>query len=78
MQVVAFDRSDACGRGAASGSSATLQRSATARGRIAWREVAAQGQPCSVDIDLDVTFAATGAIPASDRLFAEGLRLDCN
>ena len=77
MQVTALPSGDGCTPNAAGGTAVTPKRSVSARGSIAWRKVAAQGQPCSIDIDLAVTFEASGSIPASDRLFAEDLRLEC-
>jgi len=48
------------------------------QGRVAWRELGPHGTPCSVDIDLELTFEPRGPIPMRDRLFVEGLAVPCN
>jgi hypothetical protein len=48
------------------------------QGRVAWRELGPHGTPCSVDIDLELTFEPRGPIPMRDRLFVEGLAVPCD
>jgi hypothetical protein len=54
-----------------------VKSSLTERGRVDWRDLGPQGQPCSLDVDVELTFEPTQRIPARERLFAEDLAIAC-
>lgn len=47
------------------------------QGRIAWRELGPHETPCSMDIDLELTFETGLPVPMTDRLYAEALAVPC-
>ena len=68
---------DSCEYQDPDGTDRTIVRGLMESGRVAWRTVKSEVQPCSLDIDLQVLFPEQEGIPARVHLRAQDLPVDC-
>ncbi|HMJ15566.1 MAG TPA: hypothetical protein VK524_29320 [Polyangiaceae bacterium] len=69
--VSAADSAEACPRAIG------VPESTSVSGRIAWASVGTTGWPCSIDLDVTLTFTPGTHVPATDRLQAKGVGAPC-
>jgi hypothetical protein len=77
VNILAIEGNDSCEQKPTAPATPVSRSALKAEGRIAFRDLGASGDVCSLDLDIVATFDPVASIPQQDHLFAEDLPVPC-